>query len=213
MKIKINGTIVGNDDKWIYDWFEMESFCPKDLDLPENEDIDIEINSPGGYIYPASEIYTALMNHKGNVNILITGRAASAASVIAMAGTHVSISPTAQIMIHNVSATGSGDYRDFEHFAEQLKKSNDTMANAYMLKTGKTKEEILDLMNYETWFTPDEALKHGFVDEIMLKGENVEYKLVAATEYLIPQAVIDKLQAELEQEKLNLLILKEKENE
>ena len=213
MKIKINGTIVGNDDKWIYDWFEMESFSPKDLDLPENEDIDIEINSPGGYIYPASEIYTALMNHKGNVNILITGRAASAASVIAMAGTHVSISPTAQIMIHNVSATGSGDYRDFEHFAEQLKKSNDTMANAYMLKTGKTKEEILDLMNYETWFTPDEALKHGFVDEIMLKGENVEYKLVAATEYLIPQAVIDKLQAELEQEKLNLLILKEKENE
>ena len=127
MKIKINGTIVSNEEKWIYDLFEMDSFCPKDLQLTDGEDIDIEINSIGGRVYPASEIYTALMNHKGNVNVLITGKAASAASVIAMAGTHVKISPTAQIMIHNASATGSGDYRDFAHHAEYLKKVNDTM--------------------------------------------------------------------------------------
>ena len=106
--MKINGTIVSNDDKWFYDYFEIESFCPRDLNLIEGQDVEIEINSPGGYITPASEIYTALMEHKGNVNIIITGRAASAASVIAMAGTHVRISPTAQIMIHNASATGSG---------------------------------------------------------------------------------------------------------
>lgn len=211
MPIKINGTIVGNDDKWIYDWFDMESFCPRDLDLKDGQDVDIEINSPGGYIYPASEIYTALMQHKGNVNITITGRAASAASVIAMAGTHVKMSPTAQMMIHNVSASGSGDYRDFEHFAEQLKKSNDTLANAYMLKTGKTKEEILKLMDYETWFTPDEALENGFVDEILSKEDNTDqFGLVAASDFLIPQAVIDKLKAEKEQEQLNLLKLKER---
>lgn len=211
MTIKINGTIVSNDDKWIYDWCEMDAFCPKDLDLIDGQDVDIEINSPGGYIYPASEIYTALMQHKGNVNVTITGRAASAASVIAMAGTKVSMSPTAQIMIHNVSATGSGDYRDFEHYAEQLKKSNDTIANAYMLKTGKTREEILDLMDYETWFTPEEAKEHGFIDEIMTREEAPnDIRLVAASDYLIPQAVIDKLKQEREQEQLNLLKLKER---
>lgn len=211
MTIKINGTIVGNDDKWIYDWCEMEAFCPKDLELIDGQDVDIEINSPGGYIYPASEIYTALMQHNGNVNVTITGRAASAASVIAMAGTKVSMSPTAQIMIHNVSATGSGDYRDFEHYAEQLKKSNDTIANAYMLKTGKTREEILALMDYETWFTPEEAKEHGFIDEIMTRAEAPDdIRLVAASDYLIPQAVIDKLKQEREQEQLNLLKLKER---
>ena len=211
MAIKINGTIVSNDDKWIYDWCEMEAFCPKDLDLIDGQDVDIEINSPGGYIYPASEIYTALMQHKGNVNVTITGRAASAASVIAMAGTKVSMSPTAQIMIHNVSATGSGDYRDFEHYAEQLKKSNDTIANAYMLKTGKTREEILRLMDYETWFTPEEALELGFIDEIMTRDSApTDIRLVAASDYLIPQAVIDKLKQEREQEQLNLLKLKER---
>lgn len=211
MTIKINGTIVGNDDKWIYDWCEMEAFCPRDLNLVDGEDIDIEINSPGGYIFPASEIYTALMQHKGNVNITITGRAASAASVIAMAGTKVTMSPTAQMMIHNVSASGSGDYRDFEHYAEQLKKSNDTIANAYMIKTGKTRDEILALMDHETWFTPDEALANGFIDEIMTKSENTEqFRLVAASDYLIPQAVIDKLKTEREQEQLNLLKLKER---
>jgi ATP-dependent protease ClpP protease subunit len=211
MPIKINGTIVGNDDKWIYDWCDMEAFCPKDLNLIEGQDVDIEINSPGGYIYPASEIYTALMKHKGNVNITITGRAASAASVIAMAGTHVTMSPTAQMMIHNVSASGAGDYRDFEHYAEQLKKSNDTIANAYMLKTGKTREEILKLMDHETWFTPDEALKNGFIDEILSKEDTTDqFRLVAASDYLIPQAVIDKLKQEKEQEQLNLLKLKER---
>ena len=211
MPIKINGTIVGNDDKWIYDWCDMEAFCPKDLNLVDGEDIDIEINSPGGYIFPASEIYTALMQHKGNVNITITGRAASAASVIAMAGTKVTMSPTAQMMIHNVSASGAGDYRDFEHYAEQLKKSNDTIANAYMLKTGKTREEILKLMDHETWFTPDEALKNGFIDEILSKEDTTDqFRLVAASDFLIPQAVIDKLKQEKEQEQLNLLKLKEK---
>lgn len=211
MPIKINGTIVGNDDKWIYDLFNMEAFCPRDLNLINGQDVDIEINSPGGYIYPASEIYTALMKHKGNVNITITGRAASAASVIAMAGTKVTMSPTAQMMIHNVSASGAGDYRDFEHYAEQLKKSNDTIANAYMIKTGKTREEILKLMDHETWFTPDEALKNGFIDEILSKEDTTDqFRLVAASDYLIPQAVIDKLKQEKEQEQLNLLKLKER---
>ena len=211
MTIKINGAIVGNDDKWIYDWCEIEAFCPRDLNLVEGQDVDIEINSPGGYIYPASEIYTALMQHKGNVNVTITGRAASAASVIAMAGTHVKMSPTAQMMIHNVSASGAGDYRDFEHYAEQLRKSNDTIANAYMLKTGKTRDEILKLMDHETWFTPEEALEEGFIDEVLSRSDSQDqFRLVAASDFLIPQAVIDKLKQEREQEQLNLLKLKER---
>jgi ATP-dependent protease ClpP protease subunit len=211
-KIRISGTIVGNNDKWVYELFDMESFCPNDLydKIKENEELNIEINSSGGYVYPASEIYTALIQHTGEVNITITGRAASAASVIAMAGTTVKISPTAQIMIHNASAVGEGDYRDFEHYAEQLKKTNDTIANAYMLKTGLSKEELFDLMDVETWLTPDEALEKGFVDEILnKKEEDKKYNLVASNANIIPQAIIDRIKSSKEQEKLNILKLKE----
>lgn len=167
MRIKINGIIIPNELKELYDFFEIEAFCPNDLKLVDGESVALDINSPGGYIYPASEIYTALMRHKGEVIITITGRAASAASVIAMAGTHVIISPTAQMMIHNVQGRVSGDYRDLEQGAEVLKKCNDTIANAYMLKTGLQKDRLFELMNAETWFTPQEAIQLGFADEIL----------------------------------------------
>ncbi|MDO5715753.1 MAG: Clp protease ClpP [Tissierellia bacterium] len=213
MTIKINGVIVGDDEKWIYDYFEMSAFCPKDLykHLVPREDVDIEINSAGGSVFPASEIYTALINHKGNVNITITGLAASAASVIAMAGTHVVISPTAQIMIHNVSAYTTGDYREMEHTAKLLKESNDTIANAYMLKTGLDKKELLELMDAETWLGPDKCIELGFADEI-LKRETSQDNLQLVASYkssIIPKAVVDKLNKEKAQEQLNLLKLKE----
>ncbi|MBO8759618.1 ATP-dependent Clp protease proteolytic subunit, partial [Staphylococcus aureus] len=104
MKINVKGAIIPNDDKWIYEMLEMDATSPKDIadSLPDtNEDIDVIINSGGGDVYSGSEIYTSLKTYPGKVNIKIVGVAASAASVIAMAGDHIEISPTAQIMIHN----------------------------------------------------------------------------------------------------------------
>ena len=117
-KVRIAGVIISNDQKWIYDFFNIDSFCTNDLYKAitnEYDTLDIEINSGGGSVFAGSEIYTALKNHKGTVNVSIVGLAASAASVIAMSGNNIKMSPTAQFMIHNVSAQGAGDYRDMQH--------------------------------------------------------------------------------------------------
>jgi ATP-dependent Clp endopeptidase proteolytic subunit ClpP len=212
-KVKINGTIVSSNDKWIYDLYEIESFAPSDLykvlnDNTEVEPLDIEINSPGGYVFDGSEIYTALLNHKGKVTVTITGIAASMASVIAMAGDTVKISPTAQIMIHNASGRVAGDYRDMEHYANTLRKTNDTIANAYVSKTGLSKDDLLSLMDDETWLTPDDALTYGFADEI-LGNQGGELQLVAGFEpNLLPNEVINKVKRDKELAQIEILKLK-----
>ena len=211
-KIRIAGTIISNDEKWIYDWFEIDSFCINDLYKNiqnENEELNIEINSPGGSVFAGSEIYTAIKNHKGRKVIAITGLAASSASVIAMAGDIIKMSPTAQMMIHNVSAVGKGDYRDMEHLGNVLRQANEVIANAYMIKTGKSKEELLSMMDSEKWFTPQEAKEQGFIDEIMFNESN-ELQLVAGFKpNIIPIQIINKMKFEQAQEQLNLLKLKE----
>ena len=209
-KVRIAGTIVSNDEKWIYDWFDIDAFCINDLLKAITDDyelLEIEINSPGGSLFAGSEIYTKIKNHKGKKTITITGLAASCASIIAMAGDVVKMAPTAQMMIHNVSSYGSGDYRDMEHLSTVLKQANEVVANAYMLKTGKTKEEM---MNSEKWFTPQEAKEQGFIDEILFIENDVSNKLVAGFKAnIIPAQIINKMKIEKEQEQLNLLKLKE----
>ena len=194
-KINIKGPIVGNSEAWIYEWFGIEATSPnsvnKVIDEANGEDLEVEINSGGGSVFAGSEIYTALKDYKGHVTAKIVGLAASAASVIAMAGDKVMMSPTAQMMIHNVSIYTSGDYRDMEHSAEVLKSANNTIANAYRLKTGKTQEELLKLMDNETWMTAQKAKELGFIDEIMFdEGQ----QLVASYGYgLLPPEVINKM--------------------
>lgn len=202
MKIPIKGVIVSNDEKWIYEWFEMEATAPKDVNdviqKANGEELEVIINSPGGDVYSGSEIYTVLKDYAGKVTVKIVGIAASAASVIAMAGDIVKISPTAQIMIHNVKGKRTGDYRVFEHEAEVLKKYNKSIANAYMLKTGMSETELLKMMDKETWLTAQQAKEYGFVDEIMFDTGN---QLSATAGYmsnmLLPRQVIDKVRESL----------------
>lgn len=214
-KVRIAGTIVSNDEKWIYDWFDIDAFCINDLLRAITDDyelLEIEINSPGGSLFAGSEIYTKIKNHKGKKTVTITGLAASCASIIAMAGDVVKMSPTAQMMIHNVSSYGSGDYRDMEHLSTVLKQANEVVANAYMLKTGKTKEELLSMMNSEKWFTPQEAKEQGFIDEILFTENNTSNNLQLVAGFkpnIIPAKIINKMKIEKEQEQLNLLKLKE----
>lgn len=195
-KINIKGVIVPNDDKWIYDWFEMDSTCPreveKEVEKANGEDLEVIINSPGGDVFSGSEIYTLLKDYSGNVVVKIVGVAASAASIIAMAGKKVMMSPTAEMMIHNVSSCACGDYRDFEHEAGVLKDYNSTIANAYMIKSGMTKEELLSMMDEETWLTPEKALEYKLIDEIMFM-DNTPKLAASFGGIMLPQKVINKI--------------------
>lgn len=177
--INIRGDIVGNDDKWIYDWFGMEATCPKDVTdiiqaAEEGEEIEVLINSGGGSVWAGQEIYSALAKSR-NVIIRIQSLAGSAAGVVAMAG-HSIISPVAMIMIHNVSlSSASGDYHDMQKNAEILKQMNAAMASAYTQKSGRPLDEILKLMDKETWLTANQCLDYGFVDEIETGQQSVIY--------------------------------------
>ena len=169
-KIEVKGTIVGNADKWIYEWFGMDATCPKDVNAAiseaNGEPLLVAIYSGGGDVFAGSEIYTALKAYAGTVEINIVGLAASAASVIAQAG-HSRISPTALFMVHNVSGSAAGDFHDMQQEAEILQTANKAGAAAYLEKTGKSMEELLGIMDAETWMDAQKAVEYGFVDEVM----------------------------------------------
>lgn len=200
-KIMISGPIVSNNDKEIYEWFGMEATSPKDvktkIEQANGEDLEVEINSGGGSVFDGSEIYTALKEYQGNITIKVVGLAASAASVIAMAGKRVLMSPTAQLMIHNVSARAGGDHRDMAHMSEILKNANIAIANAYRIKSGMDEATLLDMMAKETWLTSQQALDYHLIDEVMFE-DNI--RLAADFETLdgtIPVAVINKVRNEI----------------
>lgn len=193
--IPIKGTIVSNNDSWIYDWFGWDYTAPKNVVLPETgEDIEVHINSGGGDVYAGSEIYTALRSYSGKVVVKIVGIAASAASVIAMAGDEVEISPTAQIMIHNVSSNVSGDHNALLHEAEVLEGFNKSIANAYIYKTGKALDDLLSLMNKTTWFDAESAVNQGFADKIMF-AEEIAPTFAASETPMIPHDFIEKMKS------------------
>ncbi len=188
MKINIKGAIVSNDDKWLYEIFGMEHTAPKDVidALPKNnEDIEVIINSGGGDVFSGSEIYTALKEYQGKVTVKVYGVAASAASVIAMAGDHIVMSPTAQMMIHNVSTLTYGDNRKMDSSSKMLSSTDKGIANAYVKKTGMSEEEILNLMNDETWMNAQEAIEKGFADAKMF--DDVAPKIVASYGHMISE--------------------------
>lgn len=175
-EISIKGDIISNDMKWIYNWLGYESTCPKDvcdaLNEAAGDEIIIKINSGGGSINAASEIYTEIRSYTGKISSKILGIAASAASVISTA-CYCEMSPTALFMMHNVSSGGvSGDHNDMEHQAEILKTADKTIAAAYVAKTGKSEKEILGLMEQETWVDANRALEIGLIDKIMFDGTN-----------------------------------------
>lgn len=195
VKIDVKGPIISNDEVWIYDWFEMDAASPgkisKALEDANGDDLVVSINSSGGYVHEGSEIYTALKNYPGHVEVQIVGLAASAASVIAMAADKVRISPTAQIMIHNASMWNGGNHRDMSKAAEMLKTTDRAIVNAYVIKSGKSEEELLNMMAEETWMGPQQALENNFVDEIMFMENPVKMTASTATAAMLPQKVID----------------------
>lgn len=191
--VNVSGTIVKNDDAPVYEWLEMDYTAPSLFDeaIASGEDLIVNINSVGGDTFAGEEIYTRLMMYSGNVTVNVLGLAASAASVIAMGGDKVNISPAGQIMIHNTSLAQFGDYRDMDKASEILKKTNNSLANAYVKKTGKSMDEVLSMMDAETWLTADEAVEHGFADAVI--GEQNDIQLVASSANVLPKKVINKI--------------------
>lgn len=197
-QIDIRGVIVPDDDLWIYQWFNMTATAPQAirdaLNAAAGSDVVVTINSGGGDVQAGQEMYTLLRNYAGNVKIQVYSLAASAASVVAMAG-ESEISPVAQLMIHNVSCRSSGDHRDMEHTADVLLSADEAIAAAYVDKTGKTKEEVLALMAKETWFTAEQAVQEGFVDRIMFadvqtSSQPIQLAAASGTD-LLPYNVIE----------------------
>lgn len=196
-KINIAGAIVSNESKEVYTEFGLDSTSPKDVlnKLPENnETIEVIINSPGGNVFSGFEIYTALKEYKGYVTVKIVGLAASAASIIAMAGDKILISPVAQIMIHNVSTTVAGNQHDLKQAAEQVEEISKGVCNAYVLRTGKSEEVIQKLMDEESYFSAKKAVDYGLADEIMYTTAQAHKELLvacASPSGLLPQTVVD----------------------
>lgn len=187
-KINVKGAIIPNNDKWVYDFLGMDATSPNDVidALPsDNEDLEVIINSGGGDVYSGSEIYTTLKAYPGKVNVKVVGVAASAASVIAMAGDHVEMSPTAQMMIHNAWTVAIGDSNGMSKASEMLSGTNRGIANAYIAKTGLSEETILNLMNEETWLNAQDAVEKGFADAKMFE-ENTP-QLVANSGQMISE--------------------------
>ena len=170
MKISIRGPIVSSNQHRFYQWYGMEATSPKSvadaLAKGNGERAEVEINSGGGEIFAASEIYTALRSYAGGVHIRIVGLAASAASIIAMAG-ESEMTPTGMMMIHNVQTEASGDYRQMEHTAGTLRDANHAIISAYVAKTGRPEAEIAAMMDAETWITAERAVELGLVDRVM----------------------------------------------
>ncbi|MGI6546764.1 MAG: head maturation protease, ClpP-related [Fastidiosipilaceae bacterium] len=129
--------------------------------------ITLWINSPGGDCIAASQIYTMLMDYPDEVTVKINGIAASAASVIAMAGTKVLMAPTALIMIHNPATITMGDHEDMKRAIEMLDEVKESIINAYEIKTGVSRIKLSHLMDAETWMNANKAIELGFADDVL----------------------------------------------
>lgn len=127
-------------------------------------DIEVYINSPGGDVIAASQIYTMLVEHKGNVTVKIEGLAASAASIIAMAGTTVLMAPVAYMMIHGASSIALGNHSDMRHEADVLEEIDKGIRDAYCLKTGLRESKVAQMMEDETWMSAKTCISLGFAD-------------------------------------------------
>ena len=167
----LNGEI--SDETWYGDEVTPALF-QKELDAGTG-DITVWINSPGGDVFAAAQIYNMLMEYKGDVTVKVDALAASAASVIAMAGTEVLMSPVGMMMIHNPMTIAIGDSKEMQRAGEMLDEVKESIMNAYEIKTGMSRARISHLMDAESWFNAGKAVELGFADGV-LHGDGTEDK-------------------------------------
>jgi ATP-dependent Clp protease protease subunit len=178
VELRIEGDIVDDDEAWLYEWFGMPSTSPnafkEELNQYKDRDITVWIDSYGGSVFAAAGIYNALKEHQGKVTVKIDSKAMSAASVIAMAGDEVLMSPMAVMMIHNPLTAAYGNMHDLRKAADILDTVKDAIVNAYALKTGRSRNKISQMMDEETWMSANVAVKEKFADGILYQGDDVQ---------------------------------------
>lgn len=173
----------------------------------EEGDVTVWINSPGGNVFAAAEIYTMLKEHKGSITVRIASIAASAASVVAMAGDKVQMSPTALLMIHDPSTIAMGNTKDMEKAITTLNEVKESILNAYVAKSGQRRSKIAELMSEETWMNAKKAVELGFADEVLYDkkepddpdeeknddGKSVEISAQIYSSRIMDQAILNRL--------------------
>ena len=162
----LNGMI--SDETWYGDEVTPQLF--KEELNAGNGNITVWINSPGGDVFAAAQIYNMLRDYKGSVTVKIDGIAASAASVIAMAGDTVCVSPVAMMMIHNPATVAFGDTAEMEKAISMLSEVKESIINAYEIKTGLSRAKLSHLMDAETWMDAHSAVELGFADDILKRA-------------------------------------------
>ena len=161
--LHLNGTIAS--ESWVDDDVTPQIF--KNELMSGTGPLTLWINSPGGDVFAAAQIYNMLMDYKDDVTVNIDGIAASAASVIAMAGTTVNMSPVAMMMIHNPMTVAIGESKDMEKAIAMLSEVKASILNAYEIKTSLSRVQLSHLMDAESWFNAKKALELGFADSIL----------------------------------------------
>jgi ATP-dependent Clp protease protease subunit len=159
--------------------------------------ITVWINSPGGDCVAAAQIYNMLMDYKGDVTVKIDGIAASAASVIAMAGTKVLMSPVSMMMIHNPATIAFGDHTDMQKAIDMLEEVKESIINAYEIKTGLSRAKLSHLMDAETWMDANKAVELGFADDVLTRSAAPEpaAEAVLFSRKAVNTALVNKLTA------------------
>lgn len=165
--LELYGTIA--EESWFDDDVTPQLF--KDELNAGSGDITVWINSPGGDCVAAAQIYNMLTQYKGNVTVKIDGIAASAASVIAMAGNMVLMSPVSMMMIHNPATVAFGDHAEMQKAIDMLAEVKESIINAYVIKTGLSRSKLSHLMDAETWMDANKAVELGFADDIITRAE------------------------------------------
>jgi len=184
VELRIEGDIIDDDEAWLYEWFGMPSTSPnafkEELSQFKGKDITVWIDSYGGSVFAAAGIYNALKEHDGKITVKIDSKAMSAASVIAMAGDEVLMSPMAVMMIHNPLTAAYGNMHDLRKVADILDTIKESIVNAYALKTGRSRSKISQMMDDETWMSANVAVKEGFADGILYQEDKPQVADVAA---------------------------------
>jgi ATP-dependent Clp protease protease subunit len=161
--LELSGTIA--EESWFDDDITPEQF--RDELFADSGEVVVWINSPGGDCIAASRIYSMLMDYEGHITVKIDGIAASAASVIAMAGTKVMMAPTALMMIHNPMTIAYGNHLDMQKAIGMLDEVKESIINAYEIKTNLSRARISHLMDNETWMKAKKAIELGFADALL----------------------------------------------
>ena len=191
--LELYGTIA--EESWFDDDITPAQF--REELFAGNGPVTVWINSPGGDCIAASQIYTMLMDYKDDVTVKIDGIAASAASVIAMAGTKVLMAPTALMMIHNPATIAMGDHEDMQKAIEMLDEVKESIINAYEIKTSLTRVKLSHLMDAETWMNANKAVELGFADGILEdeKAADITVPAYAFSRKTVQAALMNKISA------------------